>query len=970
MTTTTHDPEQLAMDLDDHRRRWNKAGELLKIAEDKSTLLAEARSLVRQLTTEAKQAELDYHRWMRGQFEHLPLFDRVEQEANGEEKVEAPPEPAAAYVCRYCGTTRLRQTDPCLRCASPTVGSRGVKPATGVGDVPRKAPPSDEPTPDPADSITPGLTGRAGTLWRDLTDRLSSHRAFVVAQDVAIGMQALARNSALACDTLSGFRIVELALIESLDALAAANPLPAPEKHKPRGAAEGEDLATFWGTTPQQVMAAYCADKLSAADRPKGKPPTVKPVQIGDTWYVCTGYGETRADGRGDAFLIPIMRRQSWEGSFQTPTPSHQSQPDETPETAYRGRLVRYKGEDWVMEGRQHERRVHWTVAPPAPPATPVLPEMEAPPRPAVAPPQPPPAAKKRSCEVCGACEDHRAFGPSGKRCVGCGDMAGPTTSTFMAGRPAVHCKLQWWASKAGDVVARAGRGGLGNWHDDGGGELDDNTNLVYRPSEAEIVEALGRVLGRQFVGMEVCEVEDGSGALVLELEAVQPITTNAIPHNPVVPDVAEELCLLMVCPACGREARTRESHHKQVVCVCPGYPRMRRKDSPLAGDPPEYTRPQDVPPPPVVAENLGRTVEIRPSAVTACEGVPVDPKAVSSWGPGGPPKPITPTATPHAPVPDTPPRSRNLAVVGMGEAAGRLVMLADGDFRFLAFEASFGNWGRDYLKPEDYRPTLAQIEEACSAAASSTIMNSRSERRELKLHCNDHWPDADAAVMTFDLDLKEGEHPEAWRTVDLRGLPRRYLSFLWREDLQSLGDVAAWLAEGNALVDLKGLKPRDAAELASALSDLWVKQTAEGGRGERPPWMMGGASPLGQAPEPQEKYPDTKAGVYNSRELAAKVAEEEEGYEVPQKVFSTGEAAKLCKVAPRTVSKWFDSGKLKGYKLPGSNDRRIPREQLIRFMKDNGMEMPVELQDAPAAVLPGDGTLFADAPTAHGGGL
>ena len=52
-------------------------------------------------------------------------------------------------------------------------------------------------------------------------------------------------------------------------------------------------------------------------------------------------------------------------------------------------------------------------------------------------------------------------------------------------------------------------------------------------------------------------------------------------------------------------------------------------------------------------------------------------------------------------------------------------------------------------------------------------------------------------------------------------------------------------------------------------------------------------------------------------------------------KVFTTGQVAKICKVAPRTVSKWFDSGRLKGYRIPGSQDRRIPREYLIKFLKE-----------------------------------
>jgi excisionase family DNA binding protein len=58
------------------------------------------------------------------------------------------------------------------------------------------------------------------------------------------------------------------------------------------------------------------------------------------------------------------------------------------------------------------------------------------------------------------------------------------------------------------------------------------------------------------------------------------------------------------------------------------------------------------------------------------------------------------------------------------------------------------------------------------------------------------------------------------------------------------------------------------------------------------------------------------------------------------RKVFTTGQVAKICKVAPRTVSKWFDSGRLRGYRIPGSQDRRIPRENLIRFLKEHGMPL------------------------------
>jgi len=56
--------------------------------------------------------------------------------------------------------------------------------------------------------------------------------------------------------------------------------------------------------------------------------------------------------------------------------------------------------------------------------------------------------------------------------------------------------------------------------------------------------------------------------------------------------------------------------------------------------------------------------------------------------------------------------------------------------------------------------------------------------------------------------------------------------------------------------------------------------------------------------------------------------------------IFTTGQVAKICKVAPRTVSKWFDSGRLKGYRIPGSQDRRIPREHLIKFLNSHGMPL------------------------------
>jgi excisionase family DNA binding protein len=54
--------------------------------------------------------------------------------------------------------------------------------------------------------------------------------------------------------------------------------------------------------------------------------------------------------------------------------------------------------------------------------------------------------------------------------------------------------------------------------------------------------------------------------------------------------------------------------------------------------------------------------------------------------------------------------------------------------------------------------------------------------------------------------------------------------------------------------------------------------------------------------------------------------------------VFTTGEAAKICKVSQQTIIRCFDNGTLKGFRVPGSKFRRIPRDQLFQFMKDHGI--------------------------------
>ncbi len=53
-------------------------------------------------------------------------------------------------------------------------------------------------------------------------------------------------------------------------------------------------------------------------------------------------------------------------------------------------------------------------------------------------------------------------------------------------------------------------------------------------------------------------------------------------------------------------------------------------------------------------------------------------------------------------------------------------------------------------------------------------------------------------------------------------------------------------------------------------------------------------------------------------------------------RVFTTGQVARVFSVNINTVIKWFDDGKLKGFRLPRSNERRIYRESVVEFMTEH----------------------------------
>jgi len=56
--------------------------------------------------------------------------------------------------------------------------------------------------------------------------------------------------------------------------------------------------------------------------------------------------------------------------------------------------------------------------------------------------------------------------------------------------------------------------------------------------------------------------------------------------------------------------------------------------------------------------------------------------------------------------------------------------------------------------------------------------------------------------------------------------------------------------------------------------------------------------------------------------------------------LFTTGEAAEICRVSQQTIIRCFDSGRLEGFRIPGSKFRRIPRRNLLKFMRENSIPL------------------------------
>lgn len=81
-------------------------------------------------------------------------------------------------------------------------------------------------------------------------------------------------------------------------------------------------------------------------------------------------------------------------------------------------------------------------------------------------------------------------------------------------------------------------------------------------------------------------------------------------------------------------------------------------------------------------------------------------------------------------------------------------------------------------------------------------------------------------------------------------------------------------------------------------------------------------------------------------------------------KSFTSGEIAKFCGVTLRTVIRWIEGGKLKGYKLPGRGNNRVLQEDFLRFLKEHNMPIPDALkqQEHPTVLIVDDELSMAKA--------
>ena len=66
---------------------------------------------------------------------------------------------------------------------------------------------------------------------------------------------------------------------------------------------------------------------------------------------------------------------------------------------------------------------------------------------------------------------------------------------------------------------------------------------------------------------------------------------------------------------------------------------------------------------------------------------------------------------------------------------------------------------------------------------------------------------------------------------------------------------------------------------------------------------------------------------------------------------FSTSEVARYCHVTADTIRKWADAGRITFFKTPGGH-RRIRREDLIHFLRENDIPLHTDLSNDGVRIL------------------
>jgi len=66
---------------------------------------------------------------------------------------------------------------------------------------------------------------------------------------------------------------------------------------------------------------------------------------------------------------------------------------------------------------------------------------------------------------------------------------------------------------------------------------------------------------------------------------------------------------------------------------------------------------------------------------------------------------------------------------------------------------------------------------------------------------------------------------------------------------------------------------------------------------------------------------------------------------------FSTSEVARYCHVTPDTIRKWAEAGRIRVFKTPGGH-RRIRREDLLRFLRENSIPVHEDLDNSGIKIL------------------